>query len=63
MAKEELLEMRGQVVELLPNAMLRVKLENEHELIGHTAGKRRNNRIPVLVADGARVQFTPEDLT
>ena len=49
MAKEELLEMRGQVVELLPNAMFRVKLENDHEILGHTAGKMRKNRIRVLV--------------
>ena len=48
MAKEELLEMRGQVVELLPNAMFRVTLENGHEILGHTAGKMRKNRIRVL---------------
>ena len=41
MAKEELLEMRGRVVELLPNAMFRVELENGHEILGHTAGKMR----------------------
>ena len=46
MAKEELLEMRGKVVELLPNAMFRVELENGHEVLGHTAGKMRKNRIP-----------------
>ena len=51
MAKEELLEMRGQVVELLPNAMFRVRLENNHEILGHTAGKMRKNRIRVLVGD------------
>ena len=45
MAKEELLEMRGRVVELLPNAMFRVQLENDHEILGHTAGKMRKNRI------------------
>ena len=43
--------MRGQVVELLPNAMFRVKLENNHEILGHTAGKMRKNRIRVLVGD------------
>ena len=48
MAKEELLEMRGRVVELLPNAMFRVELENGHEILGHTAGKMRKNRIRVL---------------
>ena len=51
MAKEELLEMRGRVVELLPNAMFRVELENGHEVLGHTAGKMRKNLIRVLVGD------------
>ena len=51
MAKEELLEMRGKVVELLPNAMFRVELENGHEVLGHTAGRMRKNRIRVLVGD------------
>ena len=55
MAKEELLEMRGTVVELLPNAMIRVKLENDHEILGHTAGKMRKNRIRVLTGDDVLV--------
>jgi translation initiation factor IF-1 len=63
MAKEELLEMRGQVVELLPNAMFRVRLENDHEILGHTAGKMRKNRIRVLVGDEVLVELTPYDLT
>ena len=63
MAKEELLEMRGQVVELLPNAMFRVKLENDHEILGHTAGKMRKNRIRVLEGDTVVVEMTPYDLT
>jgi translation initiation factor IF-1 len=63
MAKEELLEMRGQVVELLPNAMFRVRLENNHEILGHTAGKMRKNRIRVLVGDEVLVELTPYDLT
>jgi translation initiation factor IF-1 len=63
MAKEELLEMRGQVVELLPNAMFRVRLENDHEILGHTAGKMRKNRIRVLVGDDVLVELTPYDLT
>lgn len=61
--KEELLEMRGQVVELLPNAMFRVRLENDHEILGHTAGKMRKNRIRVLVGDEVLVELTPYDLT
>ncbi|MEM8826566.1 MAG: translation initiation factor IF-1, partial [Pseudomonadota bacterium] len=48
MAKEELIEMNGKVTELLPNAMFRVMLENGHEVLGHTAGKMRKNRIRVL---------------
>jgi translation initiation factor IF-1 len=63
LAKEELLEMRGTVVELLPNAMFRVKLENGHEILGHTAGKMRKNRIRVLTGDEVLVELTPYDLT
>jgi translation initiation factor IF-1 len=63
LAKEELLEMRGTVVELLPNAMFRVRLENGHEILGHTAGKMRKNRIRVLTGDDVLVELTPYDLT
>jgi translation initiation factor IF-1 len=63
LAKEELLEMRGRVVELLPNAMFRVQLENGHEILGHTAGKMRKNRIRVLTCDEVQVEQTPYDLT
>ena len=63
MAKEELLEMRGQVVELLPNAMFRVRLENDHEILGHTAGKMRKNRIRILVGDRVAVEMSPYDLS
>jgi translation initiation factor IF-1 len=63
LAKEELLEMRGTVVELLPNAMFRVRLENGHEILGHTAGKMRKNRIRVLTGDEVLVELTPYDLT
>lgn len=63
MAKEELLEMQGVVTELLPNAMFRVKLENDHEVLGHTAGKMRKNRIRVLVGDEVLVELTPYDLS
>ncbi len=63
MPKEELIEMRGTVVELLPNAMFRVRLENDHEILGHTAGKMRKNRIRVLTGDKVMVEMTPYDLT
>jgi translation initiation factor IF-1 len=63
MAKEETIEIRGTIVELLPNAMFRVKLENDHEVLGHTAGKLRKNRIRVLVGDEVLCEITPYDLT
>ena len=63
MAKEELLEFPGTVSELLPNATFRVKLENDHEIIAHTAGKMRKNRIRVLAGDKVLVAMTPYDLT
>ena len=63
MTKEELLEFPGTVTELLPNAMFRVKLENEHEITAHTAGKMRKNRIRVLTGDRVLVEMTPYDLT
>jgi translation initiation factor IF-1 len=64
MAKEELLEFEGYVSELLPNAMFRVKLEhNSHEIIAHTSGKMRKNRIRVLAGDKVMVEMTPYDLS
>jgi translation initiation factor IF-1 len=63
MAKEELLEFEGTVIELLPNATFRVKLDNNHEIIAHTAGKMRKNRIRVLAGDRVMVEMTPYDLT
>tara|TARA_B100001179_G_scaffold230287_1_gene217583 strand:+ start:444 stop:659 length:216 start_codon:yes stop_codon:yes gene_type:complete len=63
MAKQEFLEFRGKVKELLPNAMFRVTLDNKHEVLAHTAGKLRKNRIRVLVGDDVLVQVTPYDLS
>ena len=63
MAKAELLEFQGIVVELLPNAMFRVRLDNEHEILAHTAGKMRKHRIQVLAGDRVTVEMTPYDLT
>ena len=63
MVKQDLLEFRGKVTELLPNAMFRVKLENNHEILAHTAGKLRKNRIRVLTGDNVLVEVTPYDLT
>jgi translation initiation factor IF-1 len=63
MAKEELIEFSGTVVERLPNAMFRVKLDNGHEVLAHTAGKMRKFRIRVLEGDRVDVEMTPYDLT
>ncbi|MGE3770603.1 MAG: translation initiation factor IF-1 [Bdellovibrionales bacterium] len=63
MSKEELIEFAGVVVELLPNATFRVKLDNEHIIIAHTSGKMRKNRIRVLAGDRVKVEMTPYDLT
>ena len=63
MAKEELMEFDGVVTEVLPNAMFRVKLENDHEVLAHTAGKMRRFRIRVLAGDKVTVEMTPYDLS
>ena len=63
MAKQDLLEFKGKVMDLLPNAMFRVKLENGHTVTAHTAGKLRKNRIRVLQGDNVTVEMTPYDLT
>ena len=63
MAKEDLLEFEGIVSEILPNAMFRVKLDNGHEVLAHTSGKMRKNRIRVLQGDKVNVEMTPYDLS
>ena len=63
MTKQDLLEFKGKVIDLLPNAMFRVQLENGHVVTAHTAGKLRKNRIRVLQGDNVTVEMTPYDLT
>jgi translation initiation factor IF-1 len=63
MTKEDLMEFKGVVTEVLPNAMFRVKLEKGHEILAHTAGKMRKNRIRVLQGDTVVVEMTPYDLS
>jgi len=63
MVKEELIEFDGTVLELLPNATFRIKLENDHMIIGHTSGRMRKNRIRILVGDKVTVEMTPYDLS
>ena len=63
MPKEGSIEFQGVVMELLPNAMFKVKLENDHEILAHSSGKMRKNRIRVLAGDKVTVEMTPYDLT
>lgn len=63
MAKEDLLEFEGRVEEVLPNAMFRVRLENDHVVIAHSSGRMRKNRIRVLEGDRVTVEMTPYDLS
>ena len=63
MAKEELIEMQGQVLEVLPDSRFRVVLENGHELIAYSGGKLRKNHIRVIAGDKVSVEMSPYDLT
>ena len=63
MPKEGSIEFQGVVLELLPNAMFKVKLDNSHEILAHSSGKMRKNRIRVLAGDKVTVEMTPYDLT
>ena len=55
--------MNGIVEEVLPNAMFRIKLENNHVILGHISGKMRQNRIQILQGDKVKVEMSPYDLT
>ncbi|NDB84225.1 MAG: translation initiation factor IF-1 [Alphaproteobacteria bacterium] len=63
MGKEELIEFEGIVMELLPNATFRIKLDNGHIITGHTSGRMRKNRIRILANDKVTVEMTPYDLS
>jgi translation initiation factor IF-1 len=63
MAKEDVIEMQGEVVENLPNATFKVKLENGHEIHAFISGKMRMHYIRILPGDKVTVQMTPYDLT
>lgn len=57
------IEMRGEVLELLPSTMFRVKLENDHTILGYLSGKMRMHKIRLLPGDEVKVEMTPYDLT
>ena len=63
MAKEEQIEMEGEVIDTLPNTMFRVKLENDHVVTAHISGKMRKNYIRILTGDKVTVELTPSDLS
>lgn len=62
MAKEELVEFEGQIIELLPEGRFRVQLENQHEILAYTAGRMKKNRIRSMVGDRVTVEMTPYDM-
>ena len=63
MAKQDLIEMAGEVIETLPNTTFRVKLENEHVVTAHISGRMRKNYIRILTGDKVKVEITPYDLS
>ena len=63
MAKEPGIEVDGEIVETLPNAMFRVKLENEHVVLAHVSGKMRMHYIKILPNDKVKLELSPYDLT
>ena len=63
MSKDDVIQMAGEVVENLPNAMFRVKLENGHVVLGHISGKMRMFYIKILPGDKVTVELSPYDLT
>ncbi len=63
MAKEDSIEMQGEIVENLPNATFRVKLENDHVVLGYISGKMRMHYIRILPGDKVTVEMTPYDLS
>ena len=63
MPKDDVIQMAGEIVENLPNAMFRVKLENRHVVLGHISGKMRMHYIRILPGDKVTVEMTPYDLT
>ena len=63
MSKEDVIQMQGEVLENLPNATFRVKLENGHIVLGHISGKMRMNYIRILPGDRVKVELSPYDLS
>ena len=63
MAKEELIKMQGEVIDVMPNAMFKVKLDNDHTITGVISGKIRKHNINILLGDKVEVEMSPYDIT
>jgi translation initiation factor IF-1 len=63
MAKEDVIEVEGIVLEALPNAMFQVELENGHKILAHISGKLRMNFIKILPGDKVKLELSPYDVT
>jgi translation initiation factor IF-1 len=63
MAKEDLIEFDGTVLERLPDARFRIRLDNGHETLAYTSGRVKKNRIRILAGDRVTIEMTPYDLT
>lgn len=63
MAKEDVIEMEGKVLETLPNTLFKVELENGHVVTAHISGRMRKHYIRILTGDQVKVELTPYDLT
>ena len=63
MSKKDIIEVEGEVLEALPNAIFKVKLENDHEVLAHISGKLRMHYIRILPGDKVTVELSPYDLT
>ncbi len=60
---KDFIEMKGEVLELMPAATFKVQLENDHEILAHLSGRMRINRIRLLPGDKVKVEISPYDLT
>jgi len=63
MAKDDIIEFEGEVIDTLPNTLFKVRLENGHEIIAHISGKIRKHYIRILTGDKVKVEMTPYDLS
>lgn len=63
MAKEELIETEGSIIEVLPNALFKVKLDNGHVVLAHLKGKMRMHFIRILAGDRVKIELSPYDLS